>query len=246
MEFKPFEKIARLKRECTITEKIDGTNAQICIVPLNEALRQIGEPIVDPNVVAIQSSEHAGNGIGFAMFAGSRTRWITPDSDNFGFARWVQEHAAELWTLGPGSHYGEWWGGKIQRGYGITEKRFSLFNVVRWNAENPNRPACCAVVPHLFTGPFSTDTIDFYLNQLREIGSLASPGFMKPEGIVTYLHAARTYFKTTIEGDEEPKEARERRLAYEAKQIALVEGLADRALQNMEQSVDRTIDAPSS
>ena len=27
-EFKPFEKIARLNRECVITEKIDGTNAQ--------------------------------------------------------------------------------------------------------------------------------------------------------------------------------------------------------------------------
>lgn len=28
--FKPFEKLGRMKRGCTITEKIDGTNAQIC------------------------------------------------------------------------------------------------------------------------------------------------------------------------------------------------------------------------
>lgn len=31
MNFKPFQKIARLKRSCIVTEKIDGTNVQICI-----------------------------------------------------------------------------------------------------------------------------------------------------------------------------------------------------------------------
>lgn len=31
IEFKGFPKMARLSRECIITEKIDGTNAQICI-----------------------------------------------------------------------------------------------------------------------------------------------------------------------------------------------------------------------
>jgi hypothetical protein len=30
-EFAEFPKMARLSRECIITEKIDGTNAQICI-----------------------------------------------------------------------------------------------------------------------------------------------------------------------------------------------------------------------
>jgi len=29
LTFEPFQKISRLKRNCTITEKIDGTNSQI-------------------------------------------------------------------------------------------------------------------------------------------------------------------------------------------------------------------------
>jgi hypothetical protein len=31
MEFTPFDKTPRLNRECAVTEKIDGTNAQISI-----------------------------------------------------------------------------------------------------------------------------------------------------------------------------------------------------------------------
>jgi hypothetical protein len=204
MEFKPFEKIARLKRECTITEKIDGTNAQICIVPIAEA---------DNRALAWSSREADG----LAMYAGSRTRWITPEDDNFGFAGWVKTNADQLWSLGPGQHFGEWWGGKVQRGYGLAEKQFSLFNVVRWNKDNQTLPACCSVVPHLYTGPFTTDVVDLLINDLATNGSKAAPGFMKPEGVVVYLHAARTMFKVTVEGDSEPKEARARRLAHEAK-----------------------------
>ena len=89
IEFEGFPKIARLSREAIITEKIDGTNAQI----------YIGE---DGQIIA-----------------GSRTRWITPDSDNFGFARWGEQHRVELAALGPGRHFGEWWGSGIQRGYGL-------------------------------------------------------------------------------------------------------------------------------
>ncbi len=100
--FEPFPKIGRLTRECVITEKLDGTNAQVIITE-------------DGRIAA-----------------GSRTRLITPAGDNMGFARWVQEHAEELITgLGPGRHFGEWWGQKIQRAYGLTEKRFSLFNTTR-------------------------------------------------------------------------------------------------------------------
>jgi hypothetical protein len=36
LEFDGFGKIARLNRDCTITEKIDGTNANI-VVPLDDA-----------------------------------------------------------------------------------------------------------------------------------------------------------------------------------------------------------------
>ena len=117
-EFKPFPKMARLSREMIVTEKIDGTNASICI------------------------TEDGG------FFTGSRTRWITPKDDNYGFSKWAHEHKDELMTLGPGTHFGEWWGQGIQRNYRLTEKRFSLFNVSRW-ADDAARPGCCHVVPVL-------------------------------------------------------------------------------------------------
>jgi hypothetical protein len=107
--------------------------------------------------------------------------------------------------LGEGAHFGEWWGQGIQRGYAQTEKRFSLFNAWRWNDQNPNRPACCGVVPNLYSGPFNTNVTEEIMTGLRVGGSAAAPGFMKPEGIIIYLSAARTYFKQTIEKDEEPK-----------------------------------------
>lgn len=106
--------------------------------------------------------------------------------------------------LGPGRHFGEWWGSGIQRRYGIDEKRFSLFNVGRWNAEN-RPPACCGTVPLLFQGPFSTEIVDWNVERLRQEGSFAAPGFMRAEGVVVYLPAARELFKVTLERDEQPK-----------------------------------------
>lgn len=172
MEFEGFPKIPRLRREIVITEKIDGTNAQVFV------------------------------GEDGTVLAGSRSRWITPENDNFGFARWVAEHADGLRDLGPGRHFGEWWGAGIQRRYGLTEKRFSLFNVARWGEE---RPACCHVVPTLYQGPFSFEAVDDALARLREEGSAASPGFMSPEGVIVYATAARQLFKVTLEKDDEPK-----------------------------------------
>lgn len=193
MKFEGFQKIARLKRECLITEKLDGTNAQVYIV------RSLAP---EEGAIAHKSLGAEGD---LSMFAGSRTRWITPTDDNMGFAKWAQAHADELWSLGEGQHFGEWWGQGIQRRYDQAEKRFSLFNAWRWNDQNPNRPACCGVVPNLYTGPFSTDATEEALSNLRVYGSVAAPGFMKPEGIITYLSAARTYFKQTIDKDEEYK-----------------------------------------
>lgn len=169
-EFRPFESIARLKRSCVVTEKIDGTNAQIWISD-------------DLSIVA----------------AGSRTRWITPSDDNYGFARWVQENAENLRALGPGRHYGEWWGAGIQRRYGLSEKRFSLFNVGRWS-NNPY-PACCSLVPVLHEGEFSTDAVDNALERLKSGGSVAAPDFMDPEGVVVYMPQSRTLYKVTLGGD---------------------------------------------
>lgn len=145
-------------------------------------------------------AEHDELGV---MLAGSRTRYITPDSDNYGFARWVKEHASELWTLGFGRHFGEWWGQGIQRGYGLKEKRFSLFNVGRWNDDN--KPPCCSTVPVLYRGPFDTETVQIVVDSLAVNGSYAAPSFMDPEGVIVFHEALGSAFKKTIRGDESPK-----------------------------------------
>jgi hypothetical protein len=172
-DFEEFPKIPRLKRDCTITEKIDGTNGQIYI-----------------------------HDDGVTMEVGSRSGWLG-ERDNYGFYAWAMAHKDELLRLGPGRHFGEWWGAGIQRRYGQTEKRFSLFNSSRWTKDT--LPSCVGVVPILYIGPFSTDAVDMTLATLREDGSVAAPGFRNPEGVIVYLHSARQYFKVTLEKDEEPK-----------------------------------------
>ncbi len=195
-EFLEFPKIARLSRECVVTEKIDGTNSSIFI------------------------SEDG------TFLTGSRTQWITPEKDNYGFSRWAHDHKEELLKLGIGHHFGEWWGSGCQRGYGLAkgEKRFSLFNTYRWSmfgtelksypCLNPTlpmktqqyAPACCYVVPVLYEGIFDTCLIDGLLLTMKEQGSRVAPGFMNPEGIIIYHKAAHIYLKKTIEKDNEWKE----------------------------------------
>ncbi|HUW05945.1 MAG TPA: RNA ligase family protein [Williamwhitmania sp.] len=192
MEFREFGKIARLSREMVITEKIDGTNG---LVAIEEGTSLKNGGLVDANF----------EGVDYVISAGSRTRWITPEKDNAGFARWVIENANELVKLGTGFHYGEWWGQGIQRNYGLKEKRFSLFNSYLWSDELGNRPSCCHVVPVLYSGMFDTRVIRNVLDDLKHTGSHASKGFMKPEGVVIYHTAGNLYFKKTIEGDEKPK-----------------------------------------
>ena len=64
--FERFASLTRFSHGWTVTEKIDGTNALVSI-------------------------DEAG-----VVRAGSRSRWITPEADNFGFAAWVAKHADEL------------------------------------------------------------------------------------------------------------------------------------------------------
>jgi hypothetical protein len=184
-DFEEFPKMARLSRRVIITEKIDGTNAQVFI------------------------------GEDGAMKFGSRTRWITPEDDNYGFAKWASEHADQLRQLGPGRHFGEWWGAGIQRRYDQTEKRFSLFNAMRWS-DDAVRPTCCGVVPVLFDDIWTPGVEEDQLDLLASFGSIAAPGFMKPEGIVIFHVAARVGFKKTIEKDEMSKGEAERLAKLEA------------------------------
>jgi len=170
---------------------------------------------------------------GGRIFAGSKNRWITPENDNYGFAAWVQTHHDELLGLGEGTHYGEWWGGGCQRGYGLEkgDMRWSLFNVGRWCLHNElpkprtgpggvqgyndigpamqeRLPACCGLVPVLYRGPFGEVAVDISMRILTFHGSRAAPGFMEPEGIIVYHVAGGHYYKRTLERDEEPKGVR--------------------------------------
>lgn len=170
-QFEEFPKLYRLFREILITEKIDGTNAQVAI------------------------DDHG------TVRAGSRNRWITPEADNFGFARWVEGNKDELLKLGTGRHFGEWWGQGIQRGYGLKEKRFSLFNVSRWGDDSV-RPACCRVVPILYQGDFGHEPVAAAMRVLRDYGSPATAGaFKNPEGIVVFHVPSQHSYKYTLDGD---------------------------------------------
>lgn len=195
IEFKEFPKIARLNREVIVTEKIDGTNAQINIRSAFERTFEVGYDV-----------QAEVNGESVYMRCGSRTRWLSLQDDNFGFCKWFYQHAPELAALGVGAHFGEWWGSGIQRGYGLTEKRFSLFNTYRWT-DDAARPACCHVVPVIYHGaPKDGFAIAGHaIERLKSQGSFAAPGFMKPEGIVAFHVQGNLMFKATIEKDEEWK-----------------------------------------
>ena len=182
MEFEPFPKIARLRRPFTITEKIDGTNASILI------------------------PEAPDSGIQ----AASRSRLVTPgkSTDNHGFAQWVYDNEYELVEiLGPGRHFGEWWGLGIQRGYDMPFKNFSLFNTSRWGelSEIVGGVPLCSV-PVLAEGDiFDSRHVSAAVDRLYFHGSIAAPGFKNPEGVVVYHHASNELFKQTVVGDQIPK-----------------------------------------
>jgi len=60
-------------------------------------------------------------------------------------------------------------------------------------------------VPVIYQGVFDGGAIDQALDVLRLGGSMAAPGFMKPEGIVIYFAQARQLLKVTLKHDHIPK-----------------------------------------
>lgn len=161
-EFEKFPKIPRLKNSLMrITEKIDGTNAQI-VIPDDPS-----QPIQ----------------------AGSRNRWVTPGpaTDNYGFAAWVEENETMLRRLGPGRHFGEWWGNGIGRNYGMEGKVLSLFNVARYAKSGLPEGVPVQLVPVLYEGPYDLATAAYWREWLVSNGSVAKSGFMNPEGLVIQI-----------------------------------------------------------
>lgn len=192
MEFLRFPSIPRLSRECTITEKLDGACHQVAIDIDGETLQ-----------------------------LGSREMWLDGKSDSEGFWEWAHEHLDALFTLGPGRHHGEWWGQGIGRGYGLQERRFSLYNTTRFclygsapkllksvkgvDVFQDMLPPCIGLVPELYRGVFSTEAVDVCLEDLRVNGSRAVPGFMRPEGVVIYHIQGNCGFKKTLDKHDQHK-----------------------------------------
>lgn len=195
--FERFPSLTRFSHGWTVTEKIDGTNACILIAPIDD-------PAINHGLMTARVGDTF-------LFTQSRNKIITPTDDNAGFAKYVEQYAPEIVeALGEGRHYGEWWGKGIQRNYGMTGKKFSLFNAARWSGpmQGGKLPAQMDVVPHFVLNDYignTSTTFDTIMEKLKMGGSLAAPGFMNPEGIVMFHRPSGTTFKKTFDYDEQGK-----------------------------------------
>ena len=169
MEFKSFNEIKKINTATiTITQKIHGTNAQILIYQKEDG--------------------------SLDLCTGSRTRWIAPGDDNFGFAEFVYANKQEfIDKLGVGRWFGEWAGPGINSGEGLSEKTFFLFDFMK--VEGKPLPPRTQTVPLLYKGPFEQQAIDAAMEDLKTNGSKLFPGFMRPEGVVIQLLGSGVRYK---------------------------------------------------
>lgn len=217
--FEKFPSLTRFSHGWTITEKLDGTNACVLIVPIIGGL--ITDPVTDQRRGIFDGGLiwHDEN---FAVFAQSRKKLITPTDDNAGFARFVLDNAPALVeTLGEGRHFGEWVGKGInKRQYGLPYKAFALFNTTRWDepARQGLLPERVTVVPTLASGYMGEPGAEFarLMDDLKANGSRFAPGFMDPEGIVMRHGPSGTLFKKTFDYDEQGKWAENQARRHEA------------------------------
>jgi hypothetical protein len=202
-----FGSIPRLHRDVTITEKIDGTNGLISIEEVDADEAAFQEAVASDDSVVVHQVDRF-----YVVKAGSRNRWLRRGADNYGFCQWVFNNSTLLASdLGPGLHYGEWFGKGIQHGYGLTEKYFALFNSHRWeDAEfiTPN----LTVVPVLATttGHNLNRRVQEWLAALDAHGSAVANRLgvqtkVKAEGVIVYHSASGHYYKATVENDATPK-----------------------------------------
>ena len=209
IEFQAWPKTPRLFRDIVVTEKVDGTNSAVIIqeIPADEDYVYEGQGYVLAQVER--------DGSTYAVAAQSRNRLITPGktTDNYGFAAFAQENAEELFDiLGPGRHFGEWWGNGIGKRYvsameGI--KGFALFNTAKHEGLHDwlsfgDQQVLIEPVHVLYQGPFSEEKIRDTLNELQKHGSWMSP-FDSAEGIVVFHTQSRQKYKITLDRNDAGK-----------------------------------------
>jgi len=207
MEFKSFPEIKKLSSvKFSITQKIHGSNAQIMIVPLDPEIAIFRKSNKDVGIVEL-------NGQYFDFRCGSRTRWIVPGDDNYGFAAFAYANKeAFVEKLGPGQHFGEWAGLGINSGEGLKEKFFILFDY--WRYDPAILPPQTVLVPVLYKGKFDLGQVKIAMDDLKTNGSKLALGFMHPEGVVVQIIGSRYKEVFTAEetqwtksrGDKAPKE----------------------------------------
>lgn len=209
LDFTPWPKTFRMNRDVIVTEKIDGTNA---------AVRVVDAAVIPDLPSALDEGDRFEghvltlvDGRGYLVGAQSRKKNIWPEADNAGFARWVFENATDLArVLGPGTHFGEWYGQAIQSNkYGLDGKRFMLFNVIRWGATETREmlkgTLGIEVATVLYHGPFDTYRINKIVDSLDLNGSQHVPGVNYAEGVIVHHTQAGFNLKVTTEKDEQPK-----------------------------------------
>jgi len=216
-EFTEWPKTKRLFRDIVVTEKLDGTNSAIHLTPVADWEADLITSVPGDSSLHVVEVD----GVKWAVTAQSRRRIITPGktTDNYGFAGWVYDNAADLVRiLGEGLHFGEWWGRGIQRGYGLDGRVFSLFNTARWfetgedgydsmstRAELSALAGQIGAVPVIYQGTFSEARIHHALMSLKLHGSHAAPGFMNPEGVCVYHSQSRNVYKVTLDNNDAGK-----------------------------------------
>lgn len=188
--FRAWPKTPRLFKDCVISEKIDGTNGAVHVMDDGRVYCQSRTRLLPMGPQGMDDVDWAKR-------------------DNHGFAAWVREHSHLLSViLGPGTHYGEWWGNGINRGYDCKpgDKRFSLFNTSKWAhlRDHPSYPELpsLSVVPVLWTGPFDTERVLDIADYLQRHGSVAKPGYDRPEGLCIYHTASNSVFKYPFDKNE--------------------------------------------
>ena len=163
-QFKRLRRSA-LFRDVTISEKIDGTNAQVFVVAEDRGRRQPGRGLGGSLRKRTTSVSRRGSPIMLTSCASSAQDVISA----------------------------EWYGRGIQRRYGLQDRRFALFNSCTDGPRSARRAA--AIVPVLTTRTMGADVVSECLETLRSGGSLARSGFHAPGGIVIYHHASGGMFR---------------------------------------------------